>query len=105
MALPPEEHIYVRDARTRHPAPFAEAGAPEIPDPRDVLATLRPRRRARPPLAAAPALLAAAAAIAVAIASVTAARHGAAPDGRSSAAPALTPGVNAIDAPAAPNRP
>src|SRR5512144_528200 len=46
--FPPEDHAYVRDARTRHPGPAGET-APTIPDPRDVLATLHPARRpARP---------------------------------------------------------
>src|SRR5512144_1862651 len=89
--FPPEEHAYVRDARARHPTT-----ATEIPDPRDVLATLRPGRRARPPLVAALALLATTATIAVAIAALAGSRHDATPG----PTPTLTPAVDAIDAPA-----
>ena len=93
--FPPDAHAYVRDARARYPTTVTE-----IPDPRDVLATLRPGRPARPVrLVAALALLATTAAILAAVA-VTGSRHDATPGATTGPAQVLTPAVDAIHAPA-----
>jgi transcriptional regulator with XRE-family HTH domain len=100
--FPPEEHLYVRDARARFPAPSAQAQAasPEIPDPQDVLATLRPRRPARRVrLAPTLALLATAAAIAAAVALATGSRTTAGPSAKTTPATTLTPAADAVQPP------